>query len=168
MEFSPSETESFNRLAVLALEEDLAPAGVDLTCDCVLPADLTGTAVMVARVAGVIAGMPAAEGIFSMVDPRLSFQRLLEDGSRVEPGARLAVVTGRMRSILAAERTALNFAQHLSGIATLTRRYVDLIAGLPCQLLDTQKPSRAGAFWKNMPSAAAGASITAWAWATAS
>lgn len=86
-----------------------------------------------------VSGLPAAEGVFGIVDPRLSIQPVVEDGQRVEPGARLAVVTGRMRSILTGERTALNFLQRLSGVATLTRRHVDLIADLPCKLFDTRK-----------------------------
>jgi len=139
MDFSAVETEAFYRLGHWALEEDLAPSGIDLTSECVLPADATGTAVIVARVAGVSAGLPAAEHVFTMVDPRLSFQRLVEDGARVEPGTRMGVATGRMRSILTAERTALNFIQRLSGVATLTRRYVDILADLPCKLLDTRK-----------------------------
>ncbi len=139
MDFTAVETEAFTRLASWALEEDLAPSGVDLTSAAVIPTEINGTAVLVARSGGVIAGLPAAEGVFTMVDPRLSFQQLIEDGNRVESGARLAVVTGRMRSILTGERTALNFVQRLSGVATLTRRYADLIADLPCQLLDTRK-----------------------------
>jgi nicotinate-nucleotide pyrophosphorylase (carboxylating) len=139
MDFSPVETEAFHRLANWALEEDLNPSGIDLTSDAVIPADATGTAMIVARAAGVSAGLPAAEQIFLMVDPRMSVQILIEDGTRVAPGARLAVVTGRMRSILVGERTALNFIQRLSGIATLTRRQVDVVADLPCKLLDTRK-----------------------------
>jgi nicotinate-nucleotide pyrophosphorylase (carboxylating) len=139
MEFTAAETEAFTRLTGWALEEDLAPTGVDLTSDAVIPADAIGTAILIARVSGILAGMPAAEGTFSMVDPRLSFQQVAADGQRVEPGARLAVVTGRMRSILTGERTALNFLQRLSGVATLTRRYADLIVDLPCRLLDTRK-----------------------------
>jgi nicotinate-nucleotide pyrophosphorylase (carboxylating) len=139
MDFTAVETEAFMRLAAWALEEDLAPSGIDLTSDSVIPADITGTAILVSRVTGTVAGLPAAEGAFTMVDPRLSFQQVVEDGQSVEPGTRLAVVTGRMRSMLSAERTALNFLQHLSGIATLTRRYVDLVADLPCKVLDTRK-----------------------------
>ncbi len=139
MDFTAVETEAFTRLAGYALEEDLAPNGIDLTSDAVLPSALTGTAILVARVPGIVSGLPAAEGVFVMVDPRLSFQALVEDGQQVEPGTRLGVVTGRMRSLLTGERTALNFLQRLSGVATLTRRHVDRIADLPCRLLDTRK-----------------------------
>ncbi len=143
MDFSAAETESFTRLAGWALQEDLAPSGTDLTSAAVIPPDVKGTAILVSRVAGIISGLPAAEGVFGMVDPRLSFQQLLEDGSRAEPGTRLAVVTGRVASILTGERAALNFVQRLSGVATLTRRYVDTLADLPCKLLDTRKTTPA-------------------------
>jgi nicotinate-nucleotide pyrophosphorylase (carboxylating) len=125
-------------LIKLALEEDLGSAG-DLTSQAVIPADCAGRAVFVARTWGTIAGLPVAAAVVATVDPRLQFQTLVEDGTRVEAGARLAVVSGPMRSILAAERTALNFLQRLSGVATQTRRYVDAIAGLPSQILDTRK-----------------------------
>jgi nicotinate-nucleotide pyrophosphorylase (carboxylating) len=69
----------------------------------------------------------------------VKFEALVEDGARVAPGDRLAIVSGLMEFILTGERTALNFLQHLSGIATLTRKYVDAIAGLPCKILDTRK-----------------------------
>jgi nicotinate-nucleotide pyrophosphorylase (carboxylating) len=69
----------------------------------------------------------------------VKFEALVEDGARVAPGDRLAIVSGLMEFILTGERTALNFLQHMSGIATLTRKYVDAIAGLPCKILDTRK-----------------------------
>src|SRR5262249_30864695 len=71
--------------------------------------------------------------------PLLKLQPLVPEGTRVQPGERLAVVTGLMQFILTAERIALNFLQHLSGVASLTRRYVDAVAGLPCRILDTRK-----------------------------
>jgi nicotinate-nucleotide pyrophosphorylase (carboxylating) len=125
-------------LIKLALAEDLGSAG-DLTSQAVIPPDCAGRAVFVGRTWGTIAGLPAAAAVVGTVDPRLHLQTLVEDGTRVEAGARLAVVSGPMRSILAAERTALNFLQRLSGVATQTRRYVDAIAGLPTQILDTRK-----------------------------
>ncbi len=138
MAFSPEENEAFRRLAALALEEDLGTAG-DRTSQAIIPADLTGRAVLVARQAGVLAGLPAAQQTFTLVDVALSFEPLREDGSLLKPGDRLAVIQGRVRSILTGERTALNFVQRLSGVATQTRRYVDAVAGLPCQILDTRK-----------------------------
>jgi nicotinate-nucleotide pyrophosphorylase (carboxylating) len=87
----------------------------------------------------VLSGLPAAAIVFELVDPDLSFTAVGHEGQAVTPGAVLASVRGRMRSILAGERTALNFVQRLSGIASLTRCYVDAVAGLPCRILDTRK-----------------------------
>lgn len=136
--FSPEETEACRRLATLALDEDLDEAG-DLTSEVLIPAERIGAAVLVARQPGVLAGLQAAELVFALVDPTLMFESVRPDGSRLQPGDRLAVISGRARSILHGERTALNFLQRLSGIATQTRRYVDAVAGLPCQILDTRK-----------------------------
>jgi nicotinate-nucleotide pyrophosphorylase (carboxylating) len=83
--------------------------------------------------------MPAAELVVRTIDPAVTLQHLKCDGDRLAPGDNLAIVAGPMRSILAAERTALNSLQHLSGIATLTRRYVDAVAGLDVKVLDTRK-----------------------------
>jgi nicotinate-nucleotide pyrophosphorylase (carboxylating) len=76
---------------------------------------------------------------YELVDLSLAFIRFVEDGAVVAAGARLAIVSGRMRSILTGERTALNFLQRLSGVATLTRKYVSVVADLPCKVLDTRK-----------------------------
>ncbi len=142
MSFTPDETAACERLARLALEEDLGgslDAAGDLTSQAIIPAERMGQAIFVVRPAGVIAGLPAAAIVCNLVDPTLSFQPLLADGSVVAPRTRLAVVRGPMRSLLAAERIALNFLQRLSGIATLTARYVALVTGLPCKVLDTRK-----------------------------
>jgi nicotinate-nucleotide pyrophosphorylase (carboxylating) len=136
--FTAEATEACRNLVNLALEEDLGEAG-DLTSVALIPAERIGTAVLVAGKAGVLAGLPAAELTFSLVDPTLMFEAVRGDGAALQPGDRLAVVSGRARSILAGERTALNFVQRLSGVATLTRRYVEAVAGLPCQVLDTRK-----------------------------
>lgn len=136
--FTPEETEACRRLADLALDEDLDEAG-DLTSEVLIPAERIGAAVLVARQPGVLAGLPAAELVFGLVDPTLMFEPVCSDGSPLQAGDRLAVISGRARSLLRGERTALNFLQRLSGIATQTRRYVDAIAGLPCQILDTRK-----------------------------
>jgi nicotinate-nucleotide pyrophosphorylase (carboxylating) len=138
MGFTPLESAACKRLAIWALDEDLDTAG-DLTSEAVIPEDRIWQAVFVARPAGVIAGLPAAEIVFHLVDPNLVFEPLLEDGASVQPNTRLAIVRGPMRSLLTGERTALNFLQRLSGVATLTARYVALVAGLPCQVLDTRK-----------------------------
>jgi nicotinate-nucleotide pyrophosphorylase (carboxylating) len=147
MTFTPAETAACQRLVELALDEDLgrvqdSPVGWtgDLTSKLVIPQDLTGRAVFVARAAGVVAGLPAVEQVLKTVrTPLLSFQPLVEDGAEVKPGDRLAVVAGLVEFILTAERTALNFLQHLSGIATISRAYVEAISGLPCRIFDTRK-----------------------------
>ncbi|HVS34366.1 MAG TPA: carboxylating nicotinate-nucleotide diphosphorylase [Gemmataceae bacterium] len=136
--FNSAEAAACRRLIDLALDEDLGAAG-DLTSQAVVPPDLPGRAAVIARSAGVIAGVPAAEQTFAIIDPHLAFQTRIPDGSIVTPGAVIAVISGGMRSILAGERTALNFVQRLSGVATQTAKYVQAVAGLRCQVLDTRK-----------------------------
>src|SRR4051794_8333971 len=113
MPFTPAERDACERLARLALDEDLGSAG-DLTSLAVIPADLEGKAVFVARSEGVVAGLPAAALTFSLVDKAVVFTPLVEDGTPTAPKAKLAEVRGLMRSILTGERTALNFIQRLS------------------------------------------------------
>jgi nicotinate-nucleotide pyrophosphorylase (carboxylating) len=136
--FTPAETAACRALIDSALREDLGEAG-DLTTQAFIPASKAGTAVLVVRSEGVLAGLPAAELVFQTVDSCLEFRPLCVDGSGLKPGDRLARITGSIRSILTGERTALNFMQRLSGVATLTRRYVEAIAGLPAKILDTRK-----------------------------
>src|SRR5437899_384363 len=119
-----------------ALAEDLEPSG-DLTSS-LLPPDATATASFVARADGVVAGRLCAIETFRAIDPALEVTWLLPDGSGVLPGSEIARVSGRFASILTAERTALNFLGHLSGIATLTDRYVQA-AGGGAQIWDTRK-----------------------------
>lgn len=134
----PTETAvACRRLIDLALAEDLGETG-DRTSTALIPADLPGRAVFAARSPGVVAGLPAAELVCEAVGG-LRFEPLVADGSPVAPGTRLAVVSGPLRNLLAAERTALNFLQRLSGIATLTRKYVDAAAGTRAAVLDTRK-----------------------------
>ncbi|HYG48739.1 MAG TPA: carboxylating nicotinate-nucleotide diphosphorylase [Allosphingosinicella sp.] len=120
------------------LAEDLGEAG-DITSEAVIPADARFAGVMDSREAIVVAGLPVAEAFFRALDPAVEIERLAEDGDRVEAGADLLRLRGRARALLTAERSALNVVQHLSGIATLTRRYVDAIAGTGATLLDTRK-----------------------------
>ena len=138
MELSAAETAAALALIALALPEDLGKFG-DRTSLATIPADKRATALFVARRDGVVAGLPVAKLVCDAVDPRLFFEPKLTDGAIVSPGAVLATLSGSLRSILAAERTALNFLQRLAGIATLTRQYVDTVAGLPVQILDTRK-----------------------------
>jgi nicotinate-nucleotide pyrophosphorylase (carboxylating) len=123
----------------VALAEDLDQAG-DRTSRATIPAELPGRAAFIARVAGVVAGLPVVALVLEAVDRTVQFERLVGDGAVVAPGDHLATVAGPMRSILTAERTALNFMQRLSGVATLTRRYVEAAAaGGPARVLDTRK-----------------------------
>ena len=130
--------EAADRLISMALAEDLDRAG-DLTSSALIPADLMGVIQIVARSPGRLAGGPIAERVFRTVDERCHVRLFLEDGSRLERGMVVAEVRGAVRSLLTAERTALIFLTHLSGIATLTRRYVDAVAGTRARVLDTRK-----------------------------
>src|SRR5437773_678351 len=139
--FSEAEKRACSRLIELALEEDLGSAG-DLTCAAVLAENLQGQALFVARAEGVLAGLPVALLVyeaFRVKGESVEFEPLLQDGARLKPGTPLARVRGGMSTILSAERTLLNFLQRLSGVASLTRRYVDLVADLPVRILDTRK-----------------------------
>lgn len=140
--FSPAEAAACHHLIYLALREDLGgepSARGDVTSLALIPPDHEGRAVFVARSPGVIAGLPAAALVCGAVGRQLVWEAHVEDGARVQAGTRLATVSGLVAGILTAERTALNFLQRLSGVATMTRRYVEAVAGLPCQILDTRK-----------------------------
>lgn len=126
------------RVAALALAEDLGADGDVTTAACV-PEDATGTAEVVARASGVVAGLEAARAVFSLHDPRVQVELRLRDGDRVTAGEVLAEVRGPLRSVLAAERAALNLLAHLSGIATHTARFVAVVAGTGCAVRDTRK-----------------------------
>ncbi|HEX8483472.1 MAG TPA: carboxylating nicotinate-nucleotide diphosphorylase [Allosphingosinicella sp.] len=120
------------------LAEDLGDAG-DITSAAVIPAGARFAGVMDSREAIVVAGLPVAEAFFRSLDPEVEIERLARDGEGVGAGTDLLRLRGRARALLTAERSALNIVQHLSGIATLTRRYVDAIAGAGAVLLDTRK-----------------------------
>lgn len=120
-----------------ALLEDVG-AG-DVTSEFFVPEARQVRALLVAREDGCLAGVQLAAEVFRRVDPELKVQVLLEDGERVSAGAHVLVIDGSARAILTAERTALNFLQRLSGIATATRRYVDAVAGTSARILDTRK-----------------------------
>src|SRR5262249_7851822 len=136
--FSSEESTACRRLVQLALEEDLGSAG-DATSQAIIPEDLEGQAGFVARNEGVLAGLPAAQMVFAELRRNVTFKALLADGMPLQAGSRIATINGSMRAILAGERTALNFLQRLSGIATLTRCFVNQIVGLTCRILDTRK-----------------------------
>ena len=120
------------------LAEDLGAAG-DITSAAVIPAEARFSGVMDSRDAIVVAGLPIAEAFFRTLDPEVRIERRVEEGASVPAGTDLLRLQGKARAMLTAERSALNTVQHLSGIATLTRVYVDAIAGTGAILLDTRK-----------------------------
>ncbi len=120
-----------------ALAEDLLPSG-DLSAGVLSPT-ARARAVVASRDDGVLAGRLAAAEAFRQVDPDLEVAWHLDDGDRLSPGTVVAAVNGRLRSVVTAERTALNLLCHLSGVATLTSRYVAAVAGTPTRILDTRK-----------------------------
>jgi quinolinate synthase len=124
-------------LIELAIAEDIGPG--DATSDSTLAPDARLQGRIVAKAPGVIAGLPVAEAVFRRVDPSIEFAAHVADGQEVMPGELVAEVTGPARRLLAAERTALNFLQRMSGIATLTRRFVDAVACTEATILDTRK-----------------------------
>jgi nicotinate-nucleotide pyrophosphorylase (carboxylating) len=120
------------------LAEDLGSRG-DVTSNATIAADANFTAELAARERIVVAGLDIAEAFFRALDHDVAVEKCAGDGDRVEAGAVVLRLAGNARAMLAAERCALNTLQHLSGIATLTRRYVDAIAGTGAILLDTRK-----------------------------
>lgn len=120
-----------------ALAEDIGPG--DVTTAAVVPDGQTCSARVVARSAGVVAGIEVACEVFRQVDSRIEFTPSLNDGARVERGQEMATVAGPTAGILTAERTALNFLQRMSGIATLTAEYVHAVEGTGALILDTRK-----------------------------
>ncbi|MDQ2766519.1 MAG: carboxylating nicotinate-nucleotide diphosphorylase [Gemmatimonadota bacterium] len=124
-------------LARAALEEDRAFD--DVTTTTVVPATARASAVMVARSGGVIAGLPLAAVVFELLDASTTCRALVHDGASVSANASVLEIEGTARAVLSAERVALNFAQRLSGIATLTARYVSAVAGTYAKILDTRK-----------------------------
>ncbi len=129
--------EAARPLIELSIAEDIGPG--DATSEATLPTELTLHGRITAKSAGIIAGLPIAEAVFTHVDPDLRFSAHVSDGARVNPGDLVAEVVGPGRGMLSAERIALNFLQQLSGIATLTRSFVDAIAGTGATVLDTRK-----------------------------
>ena len=133
----PLDEAALTALVKSALDED--QAFNDVTTIATVPADRQSRARIVAREHGVIAGIPLAIAAFRALDPTVSFRVESEDGTEVERKTTVLSVSGGARGILAAERVALNFLQRLSGIATYTRRYVDVVRGTPTAILDTRK-----------------------------
>jgi len=124
-------------LLALALAEDIGPG--DATSLATLDAGMRAQGVIVAKASGIIAGLAVAEAVFHRVDPAVVFDARVSDGQEVMPGEVGAIVTGSAPSLLAAERTALNFLQHMSGVATLARTYAMAVATTRTVILDTRK-----------------------------
>ena len=125
------------QLIKAALAEDVGPG--DVTSRLTVPAGQPARARLVARTSGILAGIDVCRQVFSSVDPTIRFAPQLRDGARFRKDQVLAAARGRARSLLAAERTALNFIQRLSGIATTTRRFADAVRGTKAVILDTRK-----------------------------
>ena len=122
-----------------ARAEDLGPDGLDVTSALFVPADLQGEASLVVREPGRLAGVALLPAVAAAYDTNITATVTIPDGSAVEPGDAVATLSGPMRSILSAERVALNLITHLSGVATLTSRYVQAISGTKATIYDTRK-----------------------------
>jgi nicotinate-nucleotide pyrophosphorylase (carboxylating) len=120
-----------------ALAEDIGSG--DVTTDSIIPAEDVMRGQIIAKQSGVIAGLDVAQAVYQMVDAQVDFQSLVGEGSHVTDRQVLALVSGRTRSLLTAERTALNFLGRISGIATLTHSFVEAVAGTKAVILDTRK-----------------------------
>ncbi len=136
--FEAYESRCAETLISLALEEDLRDVG-DLTALATIPSDARGSARFVARTPGVVSGLPVVEQLLKHFHLERGWQRLVEEGSALARGSEIARIEGSMRALLGMERTSLNFLQRLSGVATLTSKYVTAIAGTKAQILDTRK-----------------------------
>ena len=121
------------------LAEDLGPTGRDVTSESVIPADMLFAGVMDSRDPIIVAGLPIAVAFFRHLDPDMEIEVLIEEGASVPAGTDLMRLRGNARAMLTGERSALNTVQHLSGITTMTRKYVGAIEGTGCILLDTRK-----------------------------
>jgi nicotinate-nucleotide pyrophosphorylase (carboxylating) len=126
-----------DRIALAALAEDVGRG--DVTTEATVAENATCTARLLLKEAGVVCGLPAVEAVFRALDPDVSFEASAADGDRFSEPTELARISGRTRAVLTGERTALNILGRLSGIATLTSRYVDAIEGTGTEILDTRK-----------------------------
>ena len=143
-EFAPEDARAADTLIALALDEDLGPTGDDLTSRLLVPAGATGGCDVKSRAVGVLAGLPVAERVLAALAERTGNARvellpIARDGDRLHPRSVVASLFGPVRDLLTAERTVLNFLTHLSGVATLTHRFVDAVEGTGAAILDTRK-----------------------------
>lgn len=132
--------DSLSQITVMirhALAEDIGDG--DVTSMCTIPAELCYQGHFLAKASGIIAGLDVAQQTFACLDQRIQFEPLVQDGTKVAKGDMIAKVSGPALSLLSAERVALNFLQRMSGIATLTRQYVDAVQGTNAKILDTRK-----------------------------
>ena len=136
--FANGEQIAAQRLVELAFAEDLSICG-DLTCQALMNSTQTATVQVVARQNGVLSGAPIGRMVFQKLDPAIRWVALTHDGQNVSPGTVIADVTGPLATLLVGERTMLNFMTHLSGIASLTRHFVDAVSGTNARILDTRK-----------------------------
>lgn len=128
---------SLDSLIELAFEEDIGIG--DITTDATVPSTQKGVGTLLAKSEGIVAGLPVAERVFEKLDSTLTFRKLVNDGDPVNVSTPIAEVQGRAKSILIGERTALNFLQRLSGIATFTAQFVAAVAGYDTKIVDTRK-----------------------------
>lgn len=138
LEFTDADRDAASRLIDLALAEDLAGIG-DLTCNSLIGESDRAEVLVVAREAGIVAGLPIGELVFAKVDPLVGWVPEVADGTFVEPGQIVARAGGPLAGILIGERTTLNFVGHLSGIAGLTHEFVEAASGTAATILDTRK-----------------------------
>jgi nicotinate-nucleotide pyrophosphorylase (carboxylating) len=130
-------TDTLERLAFAALAEDVGEG--DVTTEATVEPDTVGSAELLVKEPGVVCGLEVAEAVFRALEPELRFEALVDEGAVITGPTAVARVTGPERAILTGERTALNFLGRLSGVATLTRRYVEAVAGTGAAILDTRK-----------------------------
>ncbi len=136
--FSNTETKTAKQLIQAALDEDLNNIG-DLTCNALIPKSLKAEVNLVARENGIVAGLPIANLVFESLDTSVSTNFQTDDGNEIKAGQVLATFSGPLNSLLIGERTILNFMTHLSGIASLTQKYVQKVSGTKAVVLDTRK-----------------------------
>lgn len=120
-----------------ALEEDIGFG--DITTECIIPENMKSKAIIIAKEEGVLAGLPLVKEVFKALDESVSFNELKRDGEKIEKGEVILEIYGKTKAILSGERTALNFLQRLSGIATYTRRCVEIVKPYGVKILDTRK-----------------------------
>ena len=126
-----------DEMILLALKEDITFG--DISSDAVLPKAAMGSVELIAKQDGVIAGLPVFKRVFELIDSSIDIKFMVADGDLVHSGEKLAVLRGDLHSLLSGERTALNYLQHMSGIATYTRSMADILEGSGIKLLDTRK-----------------------------